>query len=549
MKADFHIHTDISDGYNNLEEIITMAIENNLTHIAITNHDTVEGLEEAIKLGRKEGVKIIPGIEISAFNFEKNKKVHILGFNFDIKAKNIKKLCNSILERRNNNSIVQINRLVMNNYNLSIKNILLKAIRSGVIYKQHILDELVDKGYTENIYGDLYRELFKNGGICDIDIVYPDAVEAVKAIKADGGIAILAHPGQLDSYDIIHKLSEAGLDGLELNHEDHDDEDLKKIKSYGEKYNFILTGGSDFHGKYGTKIKLGEITSPEEFIKVFDKDISEDNPENIENFVKSMVKEAGYSIKKSLLEDIDIKLKDNDYRELVTKWDVETERFIVKKISEKYPNHSFITEEKTCHKQFFTEYTWIIDPIDGTTNFVNFHRDFAISVALYKNRQPFIGVVYDVFKDTVYSAIAGKRAMINGEIIERKIKEPRRLKNSVIDFSLNSITLLKDEVMDIKEINDSIRGHRSYGCASLAICKTAMGELQGYISAKLRLWDFAAAVVLLEVLGGNYECFNYTDSEKFPVDGKLIFIATENEFIKNELFSKLNLYSEKSYKI
>lgn len=541
MKADFHIHTDISDGYNNIKEIMKMAKENGLTHIAITNHDTIDGLEEAINLGKQEGIKVIPGIEISAFNFEKNKKVHVLGFDFELQGKNIKKLCDPILEKRNANSISQMNKLVSNDYEISTKNILHRAKNSEVIYKQHIMAELMDKGYTNGIYSDLYKKLFKNGGICDRDIDYADAVEAVKAIKADGGIAILAHPGQLDSFDIIDKLVEAGLDGLELNHEDHSSEDMNRIKSYSDKYDFIFTGGSDFHGEYGSEIKLGDITSPEETIKVFDKNIqsTENHTEEIENFIKAIVKEAGNFIRVSMSENLNLKLKNNDYKDLVTKYDIETEKFLVKKITERYPKHSFITEEKTSDKQFFTEYTWIIDPIDGTTNFVNFQKDFAISVALYKDKKPFIGVVYDVMGDLMYSAISGERAALNGNIITKKTKEVLKLENSVIDFSLNSITSLKNIKIDLTDINDCIRGHRSYGSASLAICKIALGEIQGYISAKLRLWDFAAAVILLEVLDGCYEYFHYNNSLSLPVDEKVIFIATENKLIKDELLDKL----------
>jgi len=86
MRADFHIHTDISDGYNNIKEIVKMSKKNGLTHIAITNHDTIEGLEDAINYGTRENLKVIPGIEISAFNFGENKKVHILGFNFNLNS-------------------------------------------------------------------------------------------------------------------------------------------------------------------------------------------------------------------------------------------------------------------------------------------------------------------------------------------------------------------------------------------------------------------------------------------------------------------------------
>ena len=132
------------------------------------------------------------------------------------------------------------------------------------------MDELIEKHYTDKIYSDLYKRLFKNGGICAKDITYIDIFDALVAIKADGGVAILAHPGQLDSYSIISDLIEKGLDGIELNHHSHSQEDRERIKKYAQKSGLILTGGTDFHGKYSEKdIKIGEIESPKEFLSLF----------------------------------------------------------------------------------------------------------------------------------------------------------------------------------------------------------------------------------------------------------------------------------------
>ena len=273
MKADLHVHTNISDGSMSIEEVLKEAKANSVTHLGITNHDTVEGLKEAIEAGEKAGIKIIPGIEISAYDVETRKRIHILGFNFDLKATNIKRLCDATLEKRHNNSLWQINELIKNGYTMDVENIYARAENSLVIYKQHIMAELIDKGYSTEIYSNLYDELFKGEGICAKDIEYIDAVDAVKAIKADGGVAILAHPGQLDSYSSIDKLVEAGLDGIELYHEDHGLEDHIKVMQYCKKYNLISTGGSDYHGSYGSSAKIGQITCPEKFITVFDNKI------------------------------------------------------------------------------------------------------------------------------------------------------------------------------------------------------------------------------------------------------------------------------------
>jgi len=269
MKADLHVHTDISDGFNNLTETINLAKANGVTHISITNHDTTNGIEKAIMVGQKENITVIPGIEISACNLKSGKKVHILGYYFDLNATNIKKLCDPILERRNANSLWQVESIIKAGFKIDLEKLYERSKNSGVIYKQHIMAELIDGDLTDEKYKNLYKRLFKGEGVCARDIEYADMIEAVKAIKADNGLAVLAHPGQLDSYGFIEDLVKAGLDGIELNHQDHSMDDHLKIRMYSEKYKLILTGGSDFHGQYGTPIQIGDIECPGEYHFIF----------------------------------------------------------------------------------------------------------------------------------------------------------------------------------------------------------------------------------------------------------------------------------------
>lgn len=269
MRADLHVHTNISDGFYDFERTIILAKARGVTHLAITNHDTIKGLEEAIVEGEKQGVTIIPGIEISACDLQSRKKVHLLGYCLDLNGLNIKKLCDPILEKRKANSLWQLDSIIKAGFKIDVEKIYERSKNSGVIYKQHIMAELVDGNYMDDIYKNLYKELFKGGGICDKDIEYVDMIEAVKAIKADHGLAVLAHPGQLDSYDFIKALVNAGLDGIELNHVYHKPADRLKIMEYSNKYNLILTGGSDFHGPYGTSINIGDIECPSEYHYIF----------------------------------------------------------------------------------------------------------------------------------------------------------------------------------------------------------------------------------------------------------------------------------------
>lgn len=270
MKGDLHVHTDISDSSYNINETLRMAKENGVTHIGIVNHDTVKGLKEIIDLGNEIGIKVIPGIEISAYDNKNGRKVHLLGYDFDLRGENIRKICDPLLERRNSNSLWQIDTLLKNGYELDLDYINKISKNSGVIYKQHIMSALIKNHYTDSIYSDLYRELFKNAGICARDIEYIDVFDALNAIKKDGGIAVLAHPGQLNSYDIIPQLVANGLDGVEINHHSHSEEDVKRIRKIAKEYGLILTGGTDYHGEYGEKkIEIGSIHSPSKYLNLF----------------------------------------------------------------------------------------------------------------------------------------------------------------------------------------------------------------------------------------------------------------------------------------
>ncbi len=124
------------------------------------------------------------------------------------------------------------------------------------------MKQLTEASFTSREYINLYKMLFKGNGIAAKDIEYVDVFDAVQAIVADGGLAVVAHPGQLDSYELIPELIEVGLGGIELIHPDHNEEDHRRIKELSSKYNLILTGGTDYHGTFGTDIKIGDLVSP-----------------------------------------------------------------------------------------------------------------------------------------------------------------------------------------------------------------------------------------------------------------------------------------------
>ena len=262
MRADLHVHTNVSDGSDSIARVIELAESKGLDLIAIIEHDT---LSHSRQIPANTAVRVICGVEISAVHPGTNTRAHILGYNIQ-KPELIAALCRPILEARNRNSERQAEILIGHGYHIDMD----KLCRADgkYLYKQHIMDWLVTTGQAPDMFGEFYQKTFKNGGICDFDIQYADAFTAVSAIKEAGGLAVLAHPGQQQNFWLIPELVNAGLSGLELNHHTHNEKDRETIRSLALEYGFFLTGGSDYHGKYEPQpFSVGDLLSDESGVR------------------------------------------------------------------------------------------------------------------------------------------------------------------------------------------------------------------------------------------------------------------------------------------
>jgi len=262
MKADMHVHSDVSDGSESIENIIEQAKRKGLDAIAITDHDT---LSQSRKIPEKPGIRVICGAEISCEHRKSKTRVHLLAYNVQ-KPEIIKNLTLPILEARNRNSEKQIEILRNAGYKIEKDN--LKRSDGKYLYKQHIMEWLVSTGQTDEMFGDFYQRVFKNGGVCDFDIEYADIFAAIIAVKDAGALAVLAHPGQQQNFWIIPELARLGLDGIELNHPAHSEKDHDVIRTYASRFGLFLTGGSDFHGRYDARgSNIGDYLSEESGIE------------------------------------------------------------------------------------------------------------------------------------------------------------------------------------------------------------------------------------------------------------------------------------------
>lgn len=226
----------VSDGSYTIPEILERGRQKGLDILAITDHDTLSHWDQ---IPEDPGLTVIPGIEISAFDYGENLRVHILGYGIRDR-KTVEAFVRPLLEARHENSVRQIEILKKHGWNIEEEK--LQRADGRFIYKQHIMEYLVRTGQVSGMFGDFYRNVFKNGGICDFDIRYLDSCEAVRVVKEAGGLAVLAHSGQQQNFALIPKLVRSGLAGLELNHPANSEKDKKIISEYAERYGLFLTG-------------------------------------------------------------------------------------------------------------------------------------------------------------------------------------------------------------------------------------------------------------------------------------------------------------------
>ncbi|RDW17964.1 inositol monophosphatase family protein [Oceanobacillus chungangensis] len=222
----------------------------------------------------------------------------------------------------------------------------------------------------------------------------------------------------------------------------------------------------------------------------------------IYNQAKEWVLEAGKNIRAKIDDPLIIDTKSNP-NDLVTTMDKETEAYFVGKINQIFPEHHIIGEEGYGDKLTSLDGTvWIIDPIDGTMNFVHQKRNFAISVGIYHDGIGEIGLIYDVMEDNLYHAKRTEGAYKNENKLA-PLAQNVRFDEAII--GLNHYWLCENRLVDelvMQQFVRKIRGSRTYGSAALEFAYVAEGIINGYLTMSLAPWDIAAGIVIVNEVGG-----------------------------------------------
>ena len=280
MRADLHCHSRYSDSSVTVQDIVRMAKLHQVDAIAITDHDTLAGQEEALLYGKQYGVEIVPGLEFSGWDYKRQQKAHILCY-YPKKPEALSPICQQIKESREQTTLEMLH-LVMEHYPITEEMVWERAKDSVTIYKQHIMHTLIDSGYSRRFFGELNQKLFSHkNGIANIEIVYPDVYAVLEAVQQAGGIAVMAHPGECREKGLLEELSSQGLlDGVELLCPKNDEAEIQRVKAIAEQYDLLTTAGTDFHGMYSSRNHhVGMFTMPIEWLDRLKVRASEKTPQ------------------------------------------------------------------------------------------------------------------------------------------------------------------------------------------------------------------------------------------------------------------------------
>jgi predicted metal-dependent phosphoesterase TrpH len=243
-RYDLHAHTTASDGTFSPRELVELAKKNGLSGVAVCDHDTTDGIEEALEAGTQYGIEIVPGVEINT-EYE-GKEVHVLGYYFDRSSTVLQDLFLQLREERLTRMDRILQKLRTAGIQISEKDVLAEA-KGASVGRPHIARVLVRMGYASDIRDAFDRWIGKGRpGYVERFKLHPG--QAVRLIREAGGVPVIAHPGLVGKDAIVEELIPEGLLGLEALHPDHSPEERKRFSQMAENLGLIATGGSDFHG-------------------------------------------------------------------------------------------------------------------------------------------------------------------------------------------------------------------------------------------------------------------------------------------------------------
>ncbi len=278
-RADLHVHTTASDGTNKPYEVVRKAAKKGLAALAVTDHDTMAGVEEALSAGQELGVTVIPGVEISSSM--NGKDIHILGYYADLHNREWQERLEQLRMGRARRNEQIIAKLQQHGIAITLEEVHEAARRAAAeqsssgdsndesgkgkgkgrsVGRPHIAAVLVEKGVVPSMY-EAFEQWLASGKPGYVSLPRVTPFEAVDWIREAGGISVIAHPGLYGDDALVEEIIRYGAKGIEVAHSEHSPEDEVRYCALARRYGLIETAGSDYHGEREGVVFHGELGS------------------------------------------------------------------------------------------------------------------------------------------------------------------------------------------------------------------------------------------------------------------------------------------------
>ena len=263
--ADLHLHTRYSDGTFTPHELVGHAARLGFTAIAVTDHDTLDAIPEALTAGKELGVEVIPGVEITTR--VGNQELHMLAYLFGDSWRNeglqaVLRYATQVRRQRVEEFVKKLNELGIA---LTLQDVFACSDR-GTVGRPHVAMALQKRGYVSSV-DEAFARFLKRGKPAYVERYRMEASETIGHIERAGGVAVIAHPGLNSLDDRLHDMVDQGMGGIEVWHSRHTPSQIKHYEKAAEKLGVCATGGSDCHGKGRDGMLLGTIKLPYERVE------------------------------------------------------------------------------------------------------------------------------------------------------------------------------------------------------------------------------------------------------------------------------------------
>jgi predicted metal-dependent phosphoesterase TrpH len=264
LGIDLHIHSTASDGSFTPAEIIDHAQKLNLAAIAITDHDSIDGSREALRIGIPPSFNFLTGVEISAAHppfFPGSGSFHILGYDIRLDNRDLNQALSKLQAARKNRNPSILKRLNKLGFQISLDEVN-QEVGEGQLGRPHIAYAMVKKGFVTSI-DEAFDKYLGTRGPAYVDKYRIECEQAIQIIRAAGGVPVLAHPALLDIENdqkldaLLQNLMKIGLAGIEVYYPEHSPQQIRQYTELARKYGLLMTGGTDFHGTITPQIKMG----------------------------------------------------------------------------------------------------------------------------------------------------------------------------------------------------------------------------------------------------------------------------------------------------